>query len=278
MKPQYRTLEIPGGRAPVCFTHQGARHPLVCLRSLLRALGLAWDTWWPLCMQVYDAHGWPALPARDAQGRLTRLLGARQVPGFLAALAPQVAQTYPAGGNRLAMAAAQLLVTHFESSAAGTLSPALKPPQDTPSDLPQVSTPSEAPKAPSAPISPVFKKPAVAITREVGSEVLALAARGQSRAAIARSLGISKAAATLLANGNYRFAAAQAERPRLADAAPMLHIRTGAPVKVTADTGRQVLALRAQGYAQAEVARRLNVSKATVNLIVHGKYQFAQGT
>ena len=49
-------------------------------------------------------------------------------------------------------------------------------------------------------------------------------------------------------------------------------------VKVTADTGRQVLALRAQGYAQAEVARRLNVSKATVNLIVHGKYQFAQGT
>ena len=54
--------------------------------------------------------------------------------------------------------------------------------------------------------------------------------------------------------------------------------------KISAELGisraavwKRVEALRAQGYAQAEVARRLNVSKATVNLIVHGKYQFAQG-
>ena len=82
---------------------------------------------------------------------------------------------------------------------------------------------------------------------------------------------------SLLMNGKYKFAAEQAVRPRLAEDVPMLHARTGKPAKVTADTGRQVLALCTQGYAQAEVARRLGLSKATVNLLVHGKYQFARG-
>ena len=36
-----------------------------------------------------------------------------------------------------------------------------------------------------------------------------------------------------------------------------------------------MLALHAQGYAQAEVARRLGVSAATVGWLVRGRYQFA---
>lgn len=267
-QPAWRTLNIPGGKTPVAYTYQGARHPVVCLRSLLAALGLAWATWRMLCMQVCDLRGWPLPPAQDAQGRPTHLLGARLAPRFLAALAPRVASTWPTGGNRLAMAAERLSVGHFEN--------ALPIAVTAPATPAQASAQAEAISAPSGPISPPPKKGTITITREVERQALALAAQGQGSAAIGRHLGISRAAASLLVRGKYRFAATQAQRPPLAHAAPMRHARTGRPAKITADTGRQVLALHAQGYAQAEVARRLGISKATVNLLVHGKYQFAE--
>lgn len=79
--------------------------------------------------------------------------------------------------------------------------------------------------------------------RRKGRAATVLAAQGEGCGAIARRVGISKAAASLLMNGKYKFAAEQAVRPRLAEDVPMLHARTGKPAKVTADTGRQVLAL-----------------------------------
>ena len=271
MTPNYRTLEIPGGKAPLCLTYRHGR-PLVCLRSLLAALGLGWR-WAALCIRVCQLHSLFLHPAQDPAGRPQHLLGLRQVPRFLAVLAPQVAATYPAGGSRLAAQAVRLTVRYLDAAA----TKALTAPVNGSPDAGRASASPEAPKALGAPFLPALKKGAVPITREVEFEVHALAAAGHSCSAIARELGISKAAASLLINGKYKFAAEQAVRPRLAEDVPMLHARTGKPAKVTADTGRQVLALCTQGYAQAEVARRLGLSKATVNLLVHGKYQFARG-
>lgn len=271
--PDYRSIHIPGAKAPACVTYLGGRHPQVCLRSLLSALGLSWQRWQQLCLQVADLHGWHLMPERDAQGRPTRLLGARQVPRFLSALAPHVAKMYPAGGNRLAVIAAPLSARYLDVAAAK----ASLTPVNGAFDAGRASAPPVPPKSLAAPLLSGRKKGGVAITREVESEVLGLAAQGASCGSIARHLCISKAAASLLMRGKYKFAADQAPRPRLADDVPMLHARTGRKATVTGDTGRQVLTLHGQGYAQAEVARRLGVSRATVNLLVHGKYKFAEG-
>lgn len=274
MKPlTYRALELTGGKAPMYFTYRGGRHPLVCLRSLLAALGLGWRRWSTLCIRVCQLHSLFLHPAQGPAGRPTYLLGLRQVPRFLATLAPQVSATYPAGGSRLAALAVQWTVRYLDAAATKKNTAAV----NGPSDAEHASASPEPPKPSSASISLARKKTATTITREVESHVLALAAQGEGCGAIARRVGISKAAASLLMNGKYKFAAEQAVRPRLAEDVPMLHARTGKPAKVTADTGRQVLALCTQGYAQAEVARRLGLSKATVNLLVHGKYQFARG-
>jgi prophage antirepressor-like protein len=55
----------------------------------------------------------------------------------------------------------------------------------------------------------------------------------------------------------------------------LLEINQKGKVKITRPIEAHVLALKAQGMPQADIARLLRISTASVNLLVHGKYQFS---
>lgn len=55
----------------------------------------------------------------------------------------------------------------------------------------------------------------------------------------------------------------------------LLEINQKGRVRVTRTVEAQVLALTAQGMPQRDISRLVRVSPATVNLLIHGKYQFA---
>ncbi|MDI1278063.1 BRO family protein [Methylobacter sp.] len=54
----------------------------------------------------------------------------------------------------------------------------------------------------------------------------------------------------------------------------LLEVNQKGKVKITRPIEAQVLALKAQGMPQADIARLLRISTSSVNLLVHGKYQF----
>lgn len=271
-QPNWRDLFIPGHALPVFFAYGFGANPHICLRSLLAVLRLRWQRWRSLCAQTCEHNDWPLTDAWDYRMRATMLLDARQVPQFLAMLAPQVVLHYPAGGSRLAALAEQWptdLTRNAEKSADRARIKA--------ANSEQHPIPHEPPSA-RAHAAYVLrpKKPAVTITREVEAEVLSLTAQGMGRSAIGRRLGISTPSVSLLANGKYRFSAAEAARPRLADESVMVSVRTGRPSSINAAVGQCVLNLRAQGFSQAEIVRRLSIGASTVRQLVNGKYCFAQ--
>jgi hypothetical protein len=56
----------------------------------------------------------------------------------------------------------------------------------------------------------------------------------------------------------------------------LLEINQKGKVRVTRAVEANVLALAAQGMPQADIARLLRLSSATVNLLIHGKYRWSQ--
>ena len=279
-QPIYRSLNVPGGLCVVRFAHVGRSNPVVCLRSLLEAVGMSWQRWEPCVLLLCRHQGWEAPRAPDAQRRRTRVLDGFRVPRLLPLLADAAAPIHPAAARRLTALSEVWGVDWVKTKEQGAATGASKDAVTARKSSGQPDLPPAQKNAHSAEFCLVPKNPKSTITRETEASVIALATAGMSRVDIARRLGISSASASLLARGKFRWSSAQAQRAASASAADLAAVPPAderSRATITRATEAQACALAAEGLSRRRIGRALGISAASVSLLVRGKYHFSNG-